>query len=313
MRKRVGLYIPIREEGDSIHKGIMPSSVLRELQAHLESAGIGYTHVDLPQSDVRDTGICLGDGSKADFDLLYWFYILPEDMQSADMHCLKSLSQHMRVLPDPYAVERSWNKFSAHSLLAAKGIGVPEFCQFSSDDVESMGHLLEQWGKLLLKPVMGSFGHGVTMVKTRQELLDIVQYAASFHAQPIQIYCERFEPNDISRWISVVMIDRELVYGYRKRPERFVDGWKVYDPGRVGGAADYADPAPVVGLVKAACEVLGADMIGFDCIFSERLNKYLIVDENTIPGLYPDCFERAGKGSWAQHIARMIAQHLPKA
>lgn len=312
MQKCVGLYVPARQQG-GIHKGVVPSDVLQDLEKYLQVAGTKYIHLDLAETIIRDGKVCMRSGQPLELGLLYWCYILPEDMQSEDMQRLKVLSQHMRVLPDPYAVERSWNKFTAHSLLSAKGINVPEFCQFSSDKVEFMVHLLEQWGALLLKPVMGSFGHGVTMVRTKQELLDIVQYAASFHSEPIQIYCERFEPNDISRWISAVMIDKELVYGYRKHPERFVGGWKVYDPQRIGGAADYVDPAPVAELVTEACSVLGADMIGFDCIFSERLQKYLIVDENTIPGLYPECFEKSGKGSWAQHIARMIINHMPKA
>ena len=148
------------------------------------------------------------------------------------------------------------------------------------------------------------------MVKTARELVDVVQYTQSFSKENLHVFCEKFEENDINKWISTTIIGGELVYGYRKRPEKFVDNWKVYDADRAGGGVDYVDPAPVKDEALRAAKILGCDIIGFDFIYSAVKKKYLIVDENTFPGMYPECFRKSGTGSWDQHFLRMILSYL---
>jgi len=84
----------------------------------------------------------------------------------------------------------------------------------------------------------------------------------------------------------------------------------VYDAQFKGGEAYYVDPSPVHEMSARAAEALGADVVGFDCIYSNARQSYLIVDENTFPGIYDDCFNEAGKGSLAEHFYRVITKRL---
>ena len=97
---------------------------------------------------------------------------------------------------------------------------------------------------------------------------------------------------------------------YRKKAEKIVGGWKVYDEQGTGGATDYIDPAPVAEMAMRAKNALGADIIGFDCIYSTEKQSYLIVDENTLPGMYEHCFAQAGKGSWAEMFFSFLMIHV---
>lgn len=312
MNKKIALCAPPRDDsGFRSYQGIFPPEVLKEFTGLLRAApGIDFIgQIDLRQAYTQNGHAYIGKQCLSDLDMLFWFYILPLGNQEFDLQLLKTIASHTRVLPSPHGVGNGLDKFTTHTLLKAASIDTPEFCLFRSDKVGDILHLLDSWGEMLLKPRLGSFGHGVTKISTRQALLDTVQYAASFARDPLSIFCERFEPHDMQRWISVTVINGKVAYGYRKRASRIVEGWKVYDADMKGGEADYADPDPVADIALKAAKALGADLIGFDFIYSTRLGKYLIVDANTVPGLYPDCFAKSGK-SWAEYFADMVLSAL---
>jgi hypothetical protein len=138
-------------------------------------------------------------------------------------------------------------------------------------------------------------------------MIDAIQYAEFAAGVPFPVLLEEFEDHDIRKWTAAVVINGKVAFGYRKRAERIVDGWKVYDAEQLGGAADYA---PVADIVGRAAAILEADIIGFDFIYSKRRRGYPVVDENTYPGLYPHCFEKAGTGSLPKLFAAMALERL---
>ena len=75
---------------------------------------------------------------------------------------------------------------------------------------------------------------------------------------------------------------------------------------------DYLRFEPQADMALRAAKALEADIIGFDFIYSTNKQRYLIVDENTYPGIYPDCFEKAGK-TLPELVARMALDTLKAA
>jgi glutathione synthase/RimK-type ligase-like ATP-grasp enzyme len=114
--------------------------------------------------------------------------------------------------------------------------------------------------------------------------------------------------------ISTTIINGELVYGYRKRRQKFVDfghGFsKVYDADELGGEVDLCE-VPEAYRVEAlrAYEAIGAEIIGFDMIAADR--RPIVVDENTFPGYYDDLFREAGQGP-ADAFYRLIVAEIDK-
>lgn len=311
--KRVALVLPPRDASLNIIEGsgLMPDDVKEALVEALKSAPEVAEVVlcDLRKCHVSNGKVYEGDLCLSDFDLVHWYFVthLPTNWT---VTILQALARTTRVVPDPAGFLLGLDKFFAHTALRARGLPTADFCLFQAGAVNDMAEKLCQGQPILLKPRLGAFGHGIHMVKTAQEMIDAVQYAQSFMKEDLQVFCEAFEENDISQWISTTVIDGRLAYGYRKKPEKFVDNWKVYDPDRAGGGVEFVEASAVEEVALQAAEALGCDIVGFDFIWSTRKEKYLIVDENTFPGMYPACFSRSGTGSWDQHFLRMILGHL---
>jgi len=313
-KKHIGIFLP--RKNPILHavegNGILPDDVRAFLIAGLDGSQevASVTHCDLNNAYIRNGKVYEGSKCLSDLDLVHWYFITHQP-DSWHMIVLRALAKTTRVVPDPEGMLLGLDKYHAHAALRHAGLATAEFALFRADAVNLVADsLFKGGGPILLKPRLGGFGHGIHMVKSARELIDAVEYAQSFSSAMPHIFCEAFEENDISQWISTTVIGGELVYGYRKKPEKFVDNWKVYDADRVGGGVDYVDAAPVRDAALRAAKTLGCDIVGFDFIYSIQKKAYLIVDENTFPGMYPHCFEAAGSGSWDQHFLRMILDIL---
>lgn len=307
-QKKLGIIMPARDPQEGIvnGSGIVSHAVRDDFLKQL--AGIELIPVTLAGAYVENGKVYGGDICLSDLDMIFWLYYVGDNFFEWDM--LHMLSQVTTVLPNPRAAFRARNKFYAHTQIRNAGVPTADFCAFPATAAETMAGKLKDWGEVVLKPVHGDFGHGICKVSNPRAFIDTIAYAQSFSREPLDIFCERFEKNDIAKWISATVIDGTVVFGYRKRPTAFVEGWKVYDAGRIGGNADYVDPAPVREIAAAAAEALGCDIVGFDLIFSERQQAYVIVDENTLPGMYADCFEASGTGTLSDHLARMVLRRF---
>lgn len=315
MKKSIGLCIPAKDtSAPNLHTtGAVPQQMLDEFYSLLGRENLDYT-TDLHPRDmvVRNGRVYHGEVCISDMDVFFWYYPMIPDREGYEMSILRTLATSTTVLPNPEGLYRGFDKFDSHTILTHAGVPTAEFALFRSDQLSEAKTLLKQWGSLLLKPSLGNLGRGIVRVESEQQLIDIIQYSSSALEKATPVFVEKFEPNDMERWISTTIIGNTIVYGYRKRPEKIVEGWKVYDEQGKGGCTDYVDPAPVAEMVMSAKEALGADIIGFDCIYSSEKNGYVIVDENTFPGMYEHCFEQAGKGSWAELFFSLLMDHVPK-
>lgn len=309
--KRVGIAIPAKDPSLNIGEGtsLMPDDVRLALLKSLEGK-VEIVLCNIDKAYAKNGKVYEGDVCLSDLDMVFWCYVT-HGPDSWNVLMLQALAQTTKVVPDPAGVMRGLDKFHAHTILRNAGVPTADFALFEAGAVNDMADQLCGDGQvLLLKPRLGAFGHGIHMAKSKRDLVDAVQYAQSFVRAPLQVFCETFEENDLSKWISATIIDGELIYGYRKKPEKFVGDWKVYDADRKGGGVDYVDPSPVRDVALAAAKAMGCHLIGFDFIYSTKRQEYVIVDENTFPGLYPDCFTEAGKGTWDENFLRMILNNL---
>lgn len=311
-KKRVGVFLPPKHPSGNVIEGngLMPDDVRQAVIAGLAAqADIDVVPCDLGSAYIRNGLVYDANGCLSDLDLVLWYFAthLPG---SWPVMVLRTLGKSTRVVPDPEGLINGLDKFNAHTILRNVGLPTADFWLFPAQNAHAVADEVLAAGPALLKPTLGAFGQGIHMVKSPRELIDAVEYGQSFSGEKLQIFCEAFEENDIAKWISTTVIDGQLVYGYRKKPEKFVDNWKVYDADRKGGGVDWVDASPVRDAALQAARVLQADVIGFDFIYSTARRQYLIVDENTFPGMYPDCFTASGGGSWDSHFLRMALNHL---
>lgn len=313
MSKTIGLIVPPRDEQQAVSfgNGMMPHDELEHFITKLKQSGFSdvIRELDINKFYVKNGRVYEGDLCISDLDMVFWFYCLSPTSSRWDLLMLSTLAQTTSVLPNPDAITKGLNKFQSHTVLRNAGIPTADFYLFRSNHVHDAFKHLGEWEHILFKPVNGAFGQGIHKASNEREFIDTVEYAQSFSPEPLEIFCEKFETNDINQWISTTIIDGKLMYGYRKNREKFSD-WKVYDATGVGGGTEYVDPAPVAEIALKAAELLRCDIIGFDFIFSAEQNRYIIVDENTLPGMYPACFEKSGNGSWSENFINLINSNM---
>jgi glutathione synthase/RimK-type ligase-like ATP-grasp enzyme len=305
---KVGLFVPARDYSlpTSFDKnpGIIPLDVRDNLVARLNSLEqVEITDgIDFRNAIQVNGKSFVGDTCLNDFDVFFWYSKLGGGLESYSLQILDNMSSTVKVINDPKAMRLGLDKLYAHTALKQSGLNVSDFACFRNDQdsYKKILPLLEKWGSVLVKPRLGSFGHGIIKVDDPSLLRDVVGYTRSFEGilnsggGDKDIFIERFYENDLSHWTSTTVIGGNLVYGYRKKPEKFVDNWKVYDEGRIGGCVDYVSPSPEYNkLALDATKVLGLDVIGYDIIETLPDKKLIIVDENTYPGFYVDLFKKA--------------------
>lgn len=312
---KLALCLPEKREDLNVvpGNGMIPEDIIEKITKGLfdiYGSDLEITRVEIQNAHVLNGKVYSGDICLSDFDMVFWYYILQGDLEAWDVVTLNLLSHSTKVVPNPQGLNNALGKLAAHNLLHNAGLPVANFAYFRTSQVYEMADRLSEWDSILLKPSLGAFGTGIHMVKDKYELLDAVQYAQSFSPQELYIFCEGFEENDLDKWTAVSVMDHEVMYGFRKKPKKFDGRWKVYDPLRIGGDVEYVDPSDVQDLAVKASQALGTDMVGFDFIYSKKRGEYIIVDENTFPGLYPECFEHSPKGSWSQYFVDMISNHI---
>jgi len=309
----IGLCIPAKDTfATHLHAtGAVPEKVLQEFYGLLKKKkNLSYQECSIENATVKNGKVWNDNVCLSDFDCVFWYYPMIPEREGYEMQILRTLASTTTVIPNPEGFYRGFDKFTSHTLLRNSEIPTADFALFRSDQLNEARNLLREWGTLLLKSSLGNLGRGIVRVDNEQQLLDIIQYANNAMERPLPVFVERFEENDTEKWISTTIIGETLVYGYRKKAEKIANGWKVYDEKGRGGSAYYVDPSPVAEIVLEAKKILGADIIGFDCIYSTKKKQYLIVDENTFPGMYEECFAKSGKGSWAEMFYSFLMNHV---
>ncbi len=230
-------------------------------------------------------------------DAYIWYSHLDTSKDSYDLYALKHLARSCTTIKNPSGEEIGLDKYLAHEALRAHNFKVADFSFISSRNIEFAQTLIEKWKKLVVKPRLGNYGVGVLMIKEYPTIRDVFGVVKeSMDKNEVPLLVEKFYPNDIKHWTSTVVFGKKVVYGYRKKIYKFSEGWKVFDDNKIQGnpaTVDYVNPSNELkkASIKAA-RVIGADIIGFDFIKTKQ--GYKIVDENTKPGLYDNCFKEAG-------------------
>ncbi|MGK5629935.1 ATP-grasp domain-containing protein [Streptomyces sp. URMC 123] len=313
-RLRVGVFVPPAPDPErspgplgpvATRPGMVPPPdhrVLMDLLAGLADVDL-VPDVDVRRSHIRDGRVYCGDRCVSDLDVYVWYAEVERALGGYQLEVLRTLAQDVTVVPAPAAFERGLDKYWAHHTLRRAGVRVPETLLFDHRHLDPVEAVLDEWGSALLKPRWGSFGRGVLLVENFPTVRDVLGFhaAAAPGGAGHAFLLERFYPNDADDWVSAVVIDGELMYGYRKRGERRAalggggrGAWKVFDADGHGGHVDRCEvSAAHRDQALRAQRALGMPIVGFDMILHR--GEPVVVDENTFPGLYPELFAEAGQ------------------
>ena len=201
----------------------------------------------------------------------------------------------VRVVNDPFAIERAIDKFLASALVAAAGLPTPRTvaCEHAEDALEAFDAL---GGDVIVKPLFGSMGFGMARVEDR----DVAQRV--FRALEIEravYYLQETVPHD---GVDV----RALVVGERvvAAIERVGDGWRA-NLARGARARPIALDGARAELCVRAAAALGADYAGVDLLRAADGRDH-VIEVNAIPGWH------GVEAATGVDVAAALVEHLER-
>ena len=304
---KIGVFLPQRNH-DNYHGSIyiplsnrMPNQAIQALLNLISDSG-KFELIEIADFEnliIFNNSVFYKDTNLSQsLDIFFWFGEIGRGNGTYSLDILKALSQTATVIPNPYSFEIGLDKYLSHMLLKAQGVNVADFVLLSHKNIHLARPILDEWGYGLLKPRKGGFGKGVTLIDSFSMLRDVLEYIESIKGITNEgMLLERYYENSLDKFVSVTLVDGEIMYGYRKRPSKVTDLGnglqKIYDANEIGGDVDICDVLPAhENQALKANDAIGSEVIGFDMVWHN--GQPIIVDENTFPGIYVDLFKQKG-------------------
>lgn len=282
-------------------QGVFTSEVIKSIENKLRAEKVELvTDLDFREGYVRSGDVYVGNYNLNDLDVYFWHDTVRPMIWKGDnyyLNLLRALEKDCQVINNSESTRIVNDKYLAHLALTKNNLPVAEFALVSMNEPELARQAFKDLGgDVVIKQRYGGWGVGVVRIKEADQLIETLELLLShLPAGEHQLFMEKFYPNDLSKWISVVVMGDKVLFGYQKKNLGTSD-WKVYDPNKQDGKGEnsvYIDPSGELKKISLqAKEAIGKDIICFDFISTDE--GYKIVDENGRPGIYPRCLEGAG-------------------
>ena len=185
------------------------------------------------------------------------------------LHCLELAGK--RVVNTPRAIERGVDKYLTLSLLAKEGLPVPATIVTERLD-EAMAGFEELGGDVVVKPLFGSEGRGMTRVTDADMAYRVFK---ALELGGYIYYLQEFMDHG-NEDIRVFVVGGKVVASMRRQGTT----WKTNLSVGAQGFAFEADETMADMAVRAA-NVVGADYAGVDILVCDK--GYRVIEVNTIP------------------------------
>jgi RimK family alpha-L-glutamate ligase len=245
----------------SVSASITPTSDLRPLTSDLNRLS----------STISAAGTNL-----ADFDAVIVRTMPPGSLEQVvfRMDCLARLEASGVVVLNPAkAVETAVDKFLTTAKLEAAGLKTPRtICCQTPDD--AMAAFEQLGGDVVLKPLFGSEGRGITRINDEALALRAFKMLAQFGAV---LYLQEFIDHE-GYDIRLLMIG-EKALAMRRRNKL---DWRT-NISRGASAESFSPDAKLIDMAQRAAAAIGAPLAGVD-ILPRKDGSLYVIEVNAVPG-----------------------------
>lgn len=161
-------------------------------------------------------------------------------------------------LNDSVASSIAGDKVAAHLLLERAGVPSVQHVLLRPKVAEGQKQPLREWGKVVMKPLDGSGGHGVKLFADTDEAIVWIESTdhPAWAASPFI---------DIEREIRLVLLDGEPLIVYEKQSV-VIDGLKMFNLGMGATPKDIMPDDELLALAAKAQKALGLRLSAVDVI-----------------------------------------------
>jgi tetrahydromethanopterin:alpha-L-glutamate ligase len=229
---------------------------------------------------------CMFDSTAAEGLVIHGFPELPDAMlvraiepgsfeqvtrRLGILHALRELG--VLVMNDARAIERCVDKSTTTFFIARAGLPTPP--SWTVDSIEAARSLAERelcHGALVLKPLFGSQGRGLHLIKAEADLPAPETLGGVY-------YLQRFVPPAAEPFLDhrLFVCDGQVIGAMTRRAEAWITNVNR------GGTPEALTPTdPMVELALAAAEAVGAAYAGVDLLPDD--GGFLVLEVNSMPG-----------------------------
>jgi RimK family alpha-L-glutamate ligase len=188
------------------------------------------------------------------------------------LHRLEEMGVYVMNPPD--GIERSVDKYYTSALLEGAGIPTPKTVVTEKFD-EAMEAFSDLGGDVVVKPLFGSLGFGMTRVNDEDIAYRVFRTLEMIGGV---YYIQEYIPHR-NEDIRAFVIGGRVVASMLRKAER----WKTNIAGG-GEAKPYRLEGTLAEVSVRAAEVVGLEYTGVDILKSERSDDFYVVELNSTPG-----------------------------
>lgn len=192
------------------------------------------------------------------------------------LHILKILG--VVVYNDARAIERTVDKAMTSVLLKQSGIPTPETWVYESRvEAEALvARELSLGRRLVMKPLFGSQGIGVTLIEPQTSVPDVAEFGGVYY---LQRFVESRHDDAWRDWRVLVVANRAIAVMQRRSPHWITNRAR-------GGRCHAVDlDRPLCELAEHAARAVDIDYAGVD-LLQDGEGRLLVTEVNSVPAWY---------------------------
>ena len=210
------------------------------------------------------------------------------------LHILKALG--VVVYNDARAIERTVDKAMTSVLLTHSGVPTPEtwVCESQTEAESLVVRELSLGRRLVMKPLFGSQGIGVTLIDSPASVPDVAGSGGVYY---LQRYVESRHGDAWRDWRVLVVANRAIAVMQRQSPH-----W-ITNRARGGRCRAVGLDRPLCELAEHAARAVCIDYAGVD-LLQDSEGRLLVTEVNSVPAWY------GLQGVSGFNIAERLVDHL---
>jgi len=289
--RRAGIWMYTNGGGDVIQQKIADGLREREIEpimgldmrfAYGDSQGVLCNGVDMNKLDV-------------------FFSYNAGEQTVAQLYMYETLSYCIPTVNNFKSFMIAEDKFRTNMLLSQAGVNTSDFFIGHREKPEMIFAKMEEWGKMVFKPIDGWGGAGMALLENRESLDMLMPFLNQIDMR--HIYIERFIQNDFTDY-RIDIVDGEFIGCYgRKAGSR---DWRTNVTS--GGSVILREPNDeIVDLARRAAAVVGLEISGVDILYDVEREEYVVLEINGLPAFATPEQEAMGLDFNNKKIDKIIA------
>lgn len=276
--RTVGMWIYQNGGGKEIEQKLINKLQDREINT--------LTGLDLRYCEASKLGIrCKGFNL---FDIDLFFSYNAGEQTLPQIYFYEQLNKSIPTINSFEAFHLSEDKFQTNMALTRAGIRSSDFFLCHRENPEHIRELLDQWGKMVLKPIDGWGGVGMSLIENVNTLDAIIPFLNQMDIR--QYYIEKYIKNDHTDF-RVDIVDGEFVSCYGRVAKD--NDWRTNITS--GGHIILREANDeVVDIAIRAAKALNIDIAGVDILYDQEREEYIVLEVNGIPAFATPMQEEMG-------------------